>query len=121
MYFILKWFGLTELSQEEIQEYLSKSGALAPLLFILITFLQVTFIPIPSTITVLVGNYLFGFWVSFLYSYIGMLLGSIFAFYLGRWFGRRFINWLVSDKETVDKYLLKIRAKGNVLTQTRGT
>lgn len=115
MYFILKHFGLTDLTQEEIQSYLNESGALAPLLFIFITFLQVTFIPIPSTITVLVGNYLFGFWVSFLYSYIGMLIGSIFAFYLGRWFGRKFINWLVSDKEIVDRYLEKVKVKGNVL------
>ena len=84
-------------------------------MFVLITFLQVTIIPIPSPITVLVGNYLFGFWGSFIYSYIGMMVGSIFAFFLGRWFGRRFINWLVTDKEVVDNYLNKIKVKGNVL------
>ena len=70
--FYVKKVGLMELSQEEIKIFLQEKGALAPLLFILITFLQVTFIPIPSTITVLVGNYLFGFWVSYLYSFIGM-------------------------------------------------
>ena len=58
---------------------------------------------------------MFGFWVSFLYSYIGMVIGSVFAFYLGRWFGKRFLNWLVSDKETVDKYLSKIETKGNIM------
>ena len=77
--------------------------------------MQVTFIPIPSTITVLVGNYLFGFWASYLYSFIGMILGSMFAFYLGRWFGKKFIYWLVNDKEMVDSYLYKIKNKGNVL------
>lgn len=115
VYLVLHKLGLTELSQEEIQAFLQSKGALAPILFILITFLQVTFIPIPSTITVLVGNYLFGFWVSYLYSFIGMMIGSIFAFYLGRWFGKKFIYWLVSDRELVDGYLLKIKNKGNVL------
>ena len=115
IYLILKKAGLDKLSQEEIQIFLQSKGALAPLLFILITFLQVTFIPIPSTITVLVGNYLFGFWISYLYSFIGMMIGSVLAFYLGRWCGKKFIYWLVSDKELVDEYLNKIKNKGNVL------
>ena len=115
VYLSLERLGLTKLSQEEIQIFLQSKGALAPLLFILITFLRVTFIPIPSTITVLVGNYLFGFWISYLYSFIGMMIGSVLAFYLGRWFGKKFIYWLVSDKDIVDKYLLKIKNKGNVM------
>lgn len=115
MLYIYEKTGLSDLTQEEIQDFLASKGALAPLLFILITFLQVTIIPIPSPITVLVGNYLFGFWGSFVYSYIGMLAGSLLAFYLGRVFGRKFINWLVSDKSTVDNYLEKIKVKGNVL------
>ena len=115
IYLIFKKAGLMELSQEEIQIFIQQKGALAPLIFILITFLQVTFIPIPSTLTVLVGNYLFGFWVSYLYSFIGMMIGSVLAFYLGRWFGKKFIYWLVSDKEMVDSYLYKIKNKGNVM------
>lgn len=115
VYLVFYELGLTELSQDEIQSFLESKGALAPMLFILITFLQVTFIPIPSTITVLVGNYLFGFWTSYLYSFIGMMIGSVFAFYLGRWFGKKFIYWLVADKEMVDRYLFKIKNKGNVL------
>ena len=115
IYLILKKAGLTKLSQEEIQIFLQSKGALAPLLFILITFLQVTFIPIPSTITVLVGSYLFGFWLSYFYSFVGMMAGSVLAFYLGRCFGKKFLYWLVSDKELVDTYLIKIKNKGNVL------
>lgn len=115
IYLIFYKLGITELSQEEIQTFLESKGALAPILFIAITFLQVTFIPIPSTITVLVGSYLFGFWESYLYSFIGMMVGSVFAFYLGRWFGKKFIYWLVSDKEMVDSYLIRIKNKGNVL------
>ena len=44
-----------------------------------------------------------------------MMIGSVLAFYLGRWFGKKFIYWLVSDKDIVDKYLLKIKNKGNVM------
>ena len=40
MYLIFYKLGITELSQEEIQIFLQSKGALAPMLFILITFLQ---------------------------------------------------------------------------------
>lgn len=112
---IFRLLGLHLLTEEELQTIIKSSGPLAPLAFIFVTFLQVTFVPIPSTITVIVGNYLFGFWLGLLYSFIGMILGSLLAFYLGRWFGKKFIYWLVSDKELVDRYLEKIKSKGNVL------
>lgn len=112
---VFRLLGFHQLSEEELQEVIKSSGALAPLVFILMTFLQITFIPIPGTVTIIVGNYLFGFWLGLLYSFIGMILGSLFAFYLGRWFGKKFVYWLVSDKELVDKYLEKFKSKGNVL------
>ena len=40
-----------------------------------------------------------------------MILGAILAFYLGRVFGRPFVNWVVGDKETVERYLKKIKNK----------
>lgn len=115
IWLLFYFFSKFDFSKEVLQEYIESKGALAPVIFIAITFLQVTIIPIPSTITVLIGTYIFGFWEAFFYSYIGMLLGSLFAFYLGRWFGRPFINWFVSDKKLVDKYLEKIKGKESVV------
>lgn len=110
-YLILKHFGLTELNSEQIRDIVDKTGFWGPLVFIVISFLQVTFIPIPSTITVLAGSLMFGPWLSILYSFIGCFLGSLVAFLLGRFLGRRFVNWVVGDKETVDKYLDKVKGK----------
>ena len=107
-----KHFNLT---QEKLQELIAKTGAWGPLVFILISFLQVTFMPVPSTMTILVGNYLFGIWWSFLYSYIGIILGSLFAFFLGRVIGKPFVVWVIGDKKTVEDYLLKMRGKENVI------
>lgn len=115
LYWLFKGLGITNLNEEELQAYLASFGSLAPILFILLVFLQVTFIPIPSTVVVVVGDYLFGFWLSFLYSFIGMMIGSMVAFYLGRWLGKKFIYWIVSDKEVVDNYILKLQGKENVL------
>ena len=114
-YVILDCFDLTNLTQKELQEKIEAFGALGPIVFIVISFLQVTFIPLPASITILCGNYLFGTWLSFLYSFIGIFLGSLFAFFLGKVIGRKFVNWIVGDKDTVDYYLKKLKGKETVI------
>ena len=115
VYIVLKKLGLTQISQSEMQEAISSTGAIAPLIFILVTFLQVTFIPIPSTIPIIVGSYLFGPILAFIYSYIGLMVGSIVAFYLGKALGRPFINWLSGGKEETDKWMKKLHGKEKIL------
>ena len=108
---VLTYFGLDQLSEEQIQDMISAYGAWGPIVFILFTFLQVTFIPIPFVVSILAGNLLFGFWGSFFYSLIGTVLGSVFAFILGRKIGRPFVNWAFGDAEAVDKYLKQAHGK----------
>lgn len=112
---LFKALGIDSLNEEKIQTEISKLGVWAPLAFIFLSFLQVTFIPIPGAVTIIAGNYLFGTWLSFLYSYIGMFLGALLAFFLGRKIGRPFVNWIVGDKETVDYYLKKLKGKETII------
>lgn len=114
-WFLARALGWTELTREELQEYLLSKGVLAPLIFIGITFLQVTLVPIPGSITILTGNYLFGLWRSFLYSYIGLMLGSVVAFAMGRWIGRPFVNWIAGSNEKVEEWLKKLKGKEKIL------
>lgn len=114
-YFLFKHLGWTSLTREELQDKITSTGIWAPLVFILVSFLQVTFIPIPSTITILAGNYIFGPWLDFLYSYIGIIIGSILAFYLGRLIGRPFVNWVIGDASAVDEYLKRMKNKEKVV------
>lgn len=114
-YFLFKSLGWTSITREELQEKLISTGIWAPLVFILASFLQVTFIPIPSTVTILAGNYLFGPGLSFLYSYIGIIIGSVLAFFLGRLIGRPFVNWVIGDVTAVDEYLKRMKNKEKVV------
>ncbi len=113
-YFLLKNFGLTDLTKEQIQDYISSTGAIAPLVFIFVSFLQVTFVPIPSTVTILAGSFLFGAPVSFIYSYIGIMAGALLAFALGRLIGRPYITWIAGGQETADEWLKKLHGRENV-------
>ena len=115
IYLVMHLLGWTNMTQEELQEIIAAGGAWAPVLFVLISFLQVTFVPIPGAVTILAGNYLFGMGASFLYSYIGMLAGAMFAFGLGRWLGRPFVNWIAGGSDKVDEWLKKLHGRENVL------
>jgi len=114
LYLIFWKLGYTKLDKEDLREIIEKAGVWGPIVFIVISFLQVTLIPIPSIISILAGSLLFGPLLSIVYSFIGIFIGSILAFGLGRWIGRRFVNWIVGDKETVDQYLKKIRNKESI-------
>ncbi len=117
-YFVLSYFRLTdfisELTIEQVQEYISSTGAIAPIVFIFVSFLQVTFVPIPSTVTVLAGSFLFGAFRSFFLSYIGIMLGVLVAFWLGKVIGRPYIAWIAGSPEAVDEWLAKLRGRETV-------
>ncbi len=115
IYLVMYLLDIHDLTQEQLRDYIASYGAVAPIIYVVVSFLQVTFIPIPSTVTIIAGNYVFGPWMAFLCSYIGCLLGSIFAFFLGRLIGRPFVNWVVGSPEKVDGWLKKLKGREKIL------
>src|SRR5437773_10867434 len=63
------------------KHYLKKTlrdwGVLAPVVFILLQAMQVIISPIPGEATGFLGGFLFGEWLGFLYSTIGLTAGSV--------------------------------------------
>jgi uncharacterized membrane protein YdjX (TVP38/TMEM64 family) len=114
-YLISYILGWTKLSKDQLREFIASTGVFAPLVFIAVSFLQVTFVPVPSAVTIVAGSYLFGIWLSFLYSYIGIVLGSLFAFFLGKKCGRPFVNWAFGSKEQADEYMARLKGKEKVV------
>ena len=96
--------------EEKFQEYLRRAGSWMTALFITLQFLQVVLLPIPSTVTVVAGSALFGPFYGSLYSLLGILLGSVVAFLIGRYAGFRVVAWIVGE-DTLKKWLEKIKGK----------
>ena len=97
-------------SVESLREYVESFGSYAVLQFIAIQFLQVVVLPIPSLITVATGVLIFGVFKGALYSCIGIILGSLTAFLIGRVCGYKAVCWLVG-KKTLDKGLRFAKGK----------
>ncbi len=84
-----------------IKELVLGFGVWAPLAFIGLQILQMVFLFIPASPIIIVGGYIFGAWGVF-YSVIGIILGSIIIFFIGRLFGRPFLE-SVLDKKIINK------------------
>ena len=90
-------------SQDSIRNFVNQFGILSPFIFILIQILQVVITPISHYTVSIAGGFIFGLWPGFFYNFIGRVTGTIIAFYLGRFLGRRIIKHLVKE-ETIKKY-----------------
>ena len=114
--FILQRTGFFQVikSSEALQEYLTRSGAWMPTLYIALQFLQVVILPIPSVVSTLAGVALFGALWATIYSLIGILLGSFVAFFIGRKLGNKAVSWMVGE-EALKKWQKKLKGKDNFI------
>ena len=81
------------------------------LIFIAVQIFQVVFPIIPGGVTTVVGFLVYGFWLGFLYNFLGIFIGSLILFTLVRVYGKRFIL-LFTSQETFDKYERRLDSKG---------
>ncbi len=101
-------------SVEDLRAYVSSFGENAAIIFTILQFLQVVVLPIPAFITVAAGVVLFGAFKGAVLSCIGIIIGSVAAFFIGRIFGYRVAKWLVG-KESLDKGLKTIKGKDKIV------
>lgn len=97
--------------KERIQDLLEAAGPLGPLLFIAIQILQVILAPFPGEASGFIGGFLFGVPLGMLYSTIGLTLGSVLAFLLGRWLEAHFVSRIVKP-ETLAKFDFLMERQG---------
>ena len=89
-------------NRDQLELFIRQSSFWGPLLFIVIQIAQVVIAVIPGGLTCLAGVVFFGPWYGFLYSAVGIIIGSCINFYLARRYGEKFIRLFVSD-ETYEK------------------
>lgn len=104
-YFVLRWTGLWEKlnSAEKFKDFILSLGFWGRFTFVLLQFLQVTFLPLPSPIFVVAGSLIFGAFQSSLLSLAGILLGSAVAFFIGRVLGKKVVRFMVG-RDTQEKW-----------------
>jgi uncharacterized membrane protein YdjX (TVP38/TMEM64 family) len=97
---------------QAIKEYLLSFGGFGFLVYILILALHVIVVVIPGDIINVCGGYIYGIPLGFLLSFIGIMIGTVTAFYISRIFGYDFVIKFISEE--------KISKLSNLLNSTKG-
>ncbi len=109
-----RWLLRLYTDRQFMHDLLRRWGVLAPLVFIGIQALQVVVAPIPGDVTGLLGGFAFGQWLGFVYSTIGLTIGSLAAFWLGRRLGAPFVR-RVTGPEVWQRLDFVVEAEGAIL------
>lgn len=89
-------------NMELIKNFILGTGFWGMGVYIGVQIIQVVFLPLPSIVINLVGVALYGPTLAFLLSSLGVCLGSIIAFGLGRVFGSKLVEWIVGKDKAIE-------------------
>lgn len=87
---------------ENIRLFIGDNKIISCLIFILLQIFQVVIFIIPGDVVNATGGFLFNIVLGSFLSFIGVVLGSIIAFYISRLLGYNFVNKFIK-KEKIDK------------------
>ena len=89
---------------ESLKHFIMGFGMAGALVFVIFQAVQVVFPVLPGGIGCLGGVLIYGAYEGFLYNYIGICIGSVVAFLIGRYYGRPLIHKMFSEK-LQEKYM----------------
>lgn len=101
-------------NMELIKNFILGTGFWGMAVYIGVQIIQVVFLPLPSIVINLVGVALYGPTIAFLLSSVGVILGSIIAFGLGRIFGSKLVEW-IAGKDKAIEYRRLLSNKGRYM------
>lgn len=88
------------LSVDKFRNYIVSLGSLGFIVFTLFQVLQTVIAPIPGEVIQVAGGYIYGVPLGIFFTTVGLLIGSIIAFYFTRFIGGSYIEKLLSRKNS---------------------
>ncbi|EOT47757.1 MULTISPECIES: TVP38/TMEM64 family protein [Enterococcus] len=85
-------------STKTLQTFIEQFGHLGILFFIILEIVQVIVPILPGGISTVAGMLLFGTFHGLVYSYIGLVIGEIIAYFLVKHYGHAFVKMVLSKK-----------------------
>ena len=84
-------------SVTKLKNLILSFGTIGIVIFIILSIGQVVMLPIPSIVLIICGNLIYGPMLTTLFCSIGVIIGSLIAFLLGKVFGLKLVRSILSD------------------------
>jgi len=101
-------------SLESVTSFLLAYKSASAFAYVGSQILQIAIFIIPGQAIQLAGGYLFSFWLGFLLTFAGILLGTILTFYLARILGKDAVHLMVGEEKT-RHYIEKLNSKRSLI------
>lgn len=96
---------------EKMVAMIRSAGAWSMAVYILIQILQVVILPIPAVVCYVPGSRIWGAFLATVLASVGVVVGSLIDYFIGKLFGKRVVEW-IAGKETTEKYTSYIGNRG---------
>ncbi|MDE7182113.1 MAG: VTT domain-containing protein [Clostridia bacterium] len=99
---------------DRLTQIIKGTGSWGMAVYVLIQVLQVVILPLPAAVCYIPGSQIWGALTATLLASLGVLIGSVIAYFIGRLFGKKVVIW-IAGKETTEKYASYIAGKGKFI------
>ncbi len=98
----------------KLTELIKSTGGWGMVIYVIFQILQVVILPVPAAVCYIPGSIIWGPLAATFLASLGVLIGSVIAYAIGRFFGKRVVVWIAGEK-SVEKYSGIIGKKGKVI------
>ncbi len=84
-------------------QIIGDTGAWGMVVYVLIQVLQVVILPLPAVVCYVPGAIIWGAPMATLLASVGVIIGSVISYFIGRIWGKKAVIW-IAGKETTEKY-----------------
>lgn len=98
----------------QLTEMIKNTGSWGMLVYVAIQILQVVILPLPAAVCYVPGSQIWGALTATLLASLGVLVGSVIAYFIGRLFGKKVVAW-IAGKEATEKYAGYIGSRGKTV------
>lgn len=90
------------------------AGAWSMFVYVLLQILQVVILPLPAVVCYVPGSQIWGPLTATLLASAGVLIGSLIDYFIGKFFGKRVVEW-IAGKDVTEKYAAYIGSRGKLV------
>ncbi len=99
---------------QKLAELIKNTGGWGMVMYVIFQILQVVILPVPAAVCYIPGSLIWGPLTATFLASLGVIMGSVTAYAIGRFFGKRVVVWIAGEK-SVEKYSKVIGKKGKVI------